>query len=115
VQLRDGLAPDETECAGDQHSAHVSPHRDTTASTGRSVKTLTLALESDITIVRKSRFSPTKSLARTRFNTGSASATNSRTGGPTVLEELIRMTITWGVMCALVAFFYWMMSNIGTF
>jgi hypothetical protein len=36
-------------------------------------------------------------------------------GGPTVLEELIRMTITWVVMCGLVAFFYWMMSNIGTF
>ncbi|BBX42112.1 hypothetical protein MSIM_35630 [Mycobacterium simiae] len=32
-----------------------------------------------------------------------------------VIEELVRMAVTWGVMCALVAFFYWMLSNIGTF
>lgn len=32
-----------------------------------------------------------------------------------MLEELIRMAVTWGVMAGLVAFFYWMLSNIGTF
>jgi hypothetical protein len=32
-----------------------------------------------------------------------------------VIEELVRMAVTWGVMCGLVAFFYWMLSNIGTF
>lgn len=32
-----------------------------------------------------------------------------------MIEELLRMLITWGVMCGLVAFFYWMLSNIGTF
>lgn len=30
-------------------------------------------------------------------------------------QELVRMTVTWVVMCGLVAFFYWMLSNIGTF
>lgn len=37
------------------------------------------------------------------------------TGVATVIEELVRMAITWGVICGLVAFFYWMLSNIGTF
>lgn len=32
-----------------------------------------------------------------------------------LIEELVRMTVTWGAMCGLVAFFYWMLSNIGTF
>lgn len=30
-------------------------------------------------------------------------------------EELVRMAVTWVVMCGLVAFFYWMLGNIGTF
>lgn len=30
-------------------------------------------------------------------------------------QELVRMVVTWAVMCGLVAFFYWMLSNIGTF
>jgi hypothetical protein len=30
-------------------------------------------------------------------------------------QELVRMAVTWGVMCGLVAFFYWMLANIGTF
>jgi hypothetical protein len=31
------------------------------------------------------------------------------------MEELVRMAITWRAMCGLLAFFYWMLSNIGTF
>jgi hypothetical protein len=30
-------------------------------------------------------------------------------------QEVVRLAVTWGVMCALVAFFYWMLGNIGTF
>ncbi len=30
-------------------------------------------------------------------------------------QELVRMAVTWGVMVGLVAFFYWMLANIGTF
>ncbi len=30
-------------------------------------------------------------------------------------QELARLVVTWGVMCGLVAFFYWMLANIGTF
>lgn len=30
-------------------------------------------------------------------------------------QELVRMVVTWVVMCGLVAFFYWMLANIGTF
>jgi hypothetical protein len=30
-------------------------------------------------------------------------------------QELVRLVVTWAVMCGLVAFFYWMLSNIGTF
>lgn len=32
-----------------------------------------------------------------------------------MLVELFRLSLTWVVICGLVAFFYWMMSNIGTF
>jgi hypothetical protein len=32
-----------------------------------------------------------------------------------VWQELVRMAVTWGVMVGLVAFFYWMLANIGTF
>ena len=38
-----------------------------------------------------------------------------RLGGHLVWQELVRMAVTWGVMVGLVAFFYWMLSNIGTF
>lgn len=40
---------------------------------------------------------------------------HSETGGTAVMEELVRMAITWRAMCGLPAFFYWMLSNIGTF
>jgi hypothetical protein len=40
---------------------------------------------------------------------------NSTDGGATVWQELVRMAVTWGVMVGLTAFFYWMLSNIGTF
>jgi hypothetical protein len=40
---------------------------------------------------------------------------DSQLEGATVWQELVRMAVTWGVMAGLVAFFYWMMSNIGTF
>lgn len=30
-------------------------------------------------------------------------------------QELVRIAVTWIVMCGLVAFFYWMLANIGTF
>lgn len=30
-------------------------------------------------------------------------------------QELVRMAVTWAAMCGLVAFFYWMLGNIGTF
>ena len=36
-------------------------------------------------------------------------------GGHLVWQELVRMAVTWGVMVGLVAFFYWMLGNIGTF
>ncbi len=36
-------------------------------------------------------------------------------GGPIVWQELVRMAVTWAVMAGLVGFFYWMLSNIGTF
>lgn len=36
-------------------------------------------------------------------------------GGRIVWQELVRMAVTWVVMCGLVAFFYWMLGNIGTF
>ncbi len=32
-----------------------------------------------------------------------------------MLIELFRLSITWVAICGLVAFFYWMMGNIGTF
>ncbi|MBV8860494.1 MAG: hypothetical protein JO259_01335 [Mycobacterium sp.] len=32
-----------------------------------------------------------------------------------VWQELVRMVVTWVVMCGLVAFFYWMLGSIGTF
>ncbi|WP_156425120.1 hypothetical protein [Mycobacterium sp. GA-1285] len=35
--------------------------------------------------------------------------------GPAVWQEMVRLTLTWVVMCGLVAFFYWMLGNIGTF
>jgi hypothetical protein len=58
-------------------------------------------MESDATVKRKSPFSQTSGA-----HTEEASS---------VIEEIVRMAVTWGVMCGLVAFFYWMMSNIGTF
>ena len=33
----------------------------------------------------------------------------------TVWQELVRLGVTWIVMCGLVAFFYWMLGSIGTF
>lgn len=30
-------------------------------------------------------------------------------------QELVRLAVTWAVMFGLVAFFYWMLANIGTF
>ncbi|GAT10802.1 hypothetical protein RMCN_3935 [Mycolicibacterium novocastrense] len=38
-----------------------------------------------------------------------------RTKEPAMWQELVRLTVTWIVMCGLVAFFYWMLGNIGTF
>ncbi len=32
-----------------------------------------------------------------------------------MIQEIVRMLITWGAIAALVGFYYWMMSNIGTF
>lgn len=32
-----------------------------------------------------------------------------------VWQELVRLAVTWAVMCGLVAFFYWMLASIGTF
>jgi hypothetical protein len=32
-----------------------------------------------------------------------------------MLQELARMAVTRGAMAALVAFFYWMLGNLGTF
>jgi hypothetical protein len=61
------------------------------------LETTTLIYESNVTVKRKVMFS-LESL-----------------GGRTVWQELIRMAVTWVVMCGLVAFFYWMMGNIGTF
>lgn len=60
------------------------------------LETSTLISESDVTLKRKPAFllSP---------------------GGRIVWQELVRMAVTWVVMCGLVAFFYWMLGNIGTF
>ena len=32
-----------------------------------------------------------------------------------VFQELIRMAVAWGAMGAIVFFWYWLISNIGTF
>jgi len=32
-----------------------------------------------------------------------------------VLQELVRLTFAWGAMGAIVWFWYWLLSNIGTF
>ena len=32
-----------------------------------------------------------------------------------MFEELIRMALTWGAMVAIIWFWYWLMSNIGSF
>jgi hypothetical protein len=32
-----------------------------------------------------------------------------------MFQELIRMVITWGAMLAIIWFWYWLISNIGTF
>jgi hypothetical protein len=32
-----------------------------------------------------------------------------------VLDELVRMIVAWGAMGAVIAFWYWIMANIGTF
>ena len=61
------------------------------------LETSTLISESDVTLQRK--------LAFLRLSHG----------GPIVWQELVRMAVTWVVMCGLVAFFYWMLGNIGTF
>ncbi|PQM48232.1 hypothetical protein C1Y40_01543 [Mycobacterium talmoniae] len=30
-------------------------------------------------------------------------------------QEILRLLLAWGAICGMVAFWYWMMSNIGTF
>jgi hypothetical protein len=32
-----------------------------------------------------------------------------------VLHELLRLTFAWGAMVAIICFWYWLLSNIGTF
>lgn len=32
-----------------------------------------------------------------------------------MLEELLRLAFAWGAMIAIVAFWYWLLGNIGTF
>lgn len=32
-----------------------------------------------------------------------------------MLQELVRMAITWGAMLGIIWFWYWLISNIGTF
>lgn len=61
------------------------------------LETSTLISESDVILQRK--------LAFLRLSHG----------GRIVWQELVRMAVTWVVMCGLVAFFYWMLGNIGTF
>jgi hypothetical protein len=61
------------------------------------LETSTLISESDVILQRK--------LAFLRLGHG----------GRIVWQELVRMAVTWVVMCGLVAFFYWMLGNIGTF
>jgi hypothetical protein len=36
-------------------------------------------------------------------------------GGVEMLQELVRLTFAWGAMGAIVWFWYWLLSNIGTF
>jgi hypothetical protein len=36
-------------------------------------------------------------------------------GGVGMLQELVRLTFAWGAMGAIVWFWYWLLSNIGTF
>ena len=32
-----------------------------------------------------------------------------------MIEDIVRLIIAWGTMGAVIAFWYWVMSNIGTF
>ena len=40
---------------------------------------------------------------------------NHRYGGPVMWQEIVRLLIAWGAIGVLIVFWYWMMSNIGTF
>jgi hypothetical protein len=51
---------------------------------------------------------------RLEYLLGRASSPDRKKGHDLFLE-IVRMGLTWGAMLALIAFWYWLMSNIGTF